>query len=416
MIKKLFILIFKDSLVILNDKAGLGYLFAMPVLLVFIMVLIQDSSFKSVSDIDIKLIIQNKDKGLLGKSIVDELKNSGYFRINEANDKNVNIEEQVAKGNYKIGIIINDSTTYKMKKGIKKNANYMFNDTKNKIGIKNKSADIEIFFDPLTRISYKLMIMSMIKEYSVRIENKVMLDEIQKRMPFKKINTSPNNLITYKEKYASVEGVSIIPNSVQHNVPAWTLFAMFFIVMSLATNMIKERDEGGLTRLSFIPFPVSLYIGSKIITYLFIAFLQFVLMMLMGMYILPIFNFPALEIGGKYFSLLLTGFIASLAAIGYALLIGVFAKTYQQSSTFGSISVVIYAAIGGIWVPVIAMPSFMRTISVVSPLNWGIEAFNNILVRNLSFYDCYKEYALLIGFFIICLSISVKYFSFNRSM
>jgi ABC-2 type transport system permease protein len=188
---------------------------------------------------------------------------------------------------------------------------------------------------------------------------------------------------------------------------------MFFIVMSLAGNMIKEREDGSFTRLCFMPFPMHLYLLAKVLTYLVVGLMQFLLMIFMGVYILPLFDFPALNIGGKYFSLLLTGFIISLAAIGYALLVGTFAKTYQQSSTFGSISVVIFAAIGGIWVPVIAMPHFMQSLSAVSPLNWSIEAFNNILVRDLSFASCIKEYMLLTGFFILCIAISIFSFKIN---
>ena len=415
--KKLLILIYKDILIIINDKAGLGYLFIMPVALVFIMVVIQDNSFKAINDFDIKVIVQNKDNDSLGNIIVDELKNSGYFKITEISDKSSsNPEELVARGQYKIGIIIPDSITYKVNKSLKRSVSLAFNNKKRNKALKPDSAIIEIFFDPITRTSYKLMLLSMLKEYNMHIENKMMLQEVKKRIPFSSADIVPENIVNYREKYASIEGALIIPNSVQHNVPAWTLFALFFIVMSLSGNMIKEKEEGGLVRLSFAPFPLYLYLISKVSTYMIVGFIQFILMMLMGMFILPLFDFPALDIGNKYFSLLLVGFVSSLAAVGYGILVGTLAKTYQQASTFGSISVVIFAAIGGVWVPVIAMPSFMRTISVISPLNWGVDAFNNILVRNLSYTDCLNQMGLLISFFLICIIFSVKkfYFSDNK--
>ncbi|MBK6281431.1 MAG: ABC transporter permease [Draconibacterium sp.] len=370
MIRKLFTLIYKDTLVILNDKAGLGYLFAMPVLLVFIMVVIQDSSFKSVSDFNIKIIVLNNDKDSLGNTIVNELKKNRNFAVTEIFDvKNEKFEEYIAKGEYKIGIIVHDSTTYRMKRAVNMNTARMLSTSKKNNLYESNSVSIEIFFDPITQASYKLMVLSMLREYSAKIENRMMMNEIQKRIPFNTNSFDSNNIISYKERYASVKGALIIPNSVQHNVPAWTLFAMFFIVMSLAGNMIKEREDGSFTRLSLMPFPMHLYLLSKVIIYLIVGLLQFLLMIFMGVYILPLFGFPALNIGGKHFSLLLTGFISALAAIGYALMVGTFTKTYQQSSTFGSISVVIFAAIGGIWVPVIAMPPFMQSINAVSPLN-----------------------------------------------
>jgi ABC-2 type transport system permease protein len=35
--------------------------------------------------------------------------------------------------------------------------------------------------------------------------------------------------------------MDIMPNSVQHNVPAWALFAIFFIVVPLSINLVKEK-------------------------------------------------------------------------------------------------------------------------------------------------------------------------------
>ncbi len=412
-LRKLLTLIYKDFLVLLNDKAGLGYMFLMPVALVFIMVVIQDSSFKAVNNFDIKVIVQNNDNDSLGNMVVKGLKQSGYFDVTEAGaGKTHHIEELVAKGTYKIGIIIPDSSTYRLKKQIIKNVHHAFSSKKKQQSKKAlDSARIEVFFDPVTRTSYKRMIMSMLEVHNQKVKTQLMMSQINRRIPFKKSEIIVDDIVTYKERYASVEGARIIPNSVQHNVPAWTLFALFFIVMSLGGNMIREREEGSFVRLGFAPFPFYFYLVSKLLTYLFVGLIQFLLMILMGIYVLPFFDFPALEIADKFFSLMVVGFFSSLAAVGYGILVGTFAKTYQQSSTFGSISVVIFAAIGGVWVPVFAMPAFMRSISVISPLNWGVNAFNNVLVRDLSFTDCTNEIVLLFAFFLVCMIVSIRFFN-----
>ncbi len=109
--------------------------------------------------------------------------------------------------------------------------------------------------------------------------------------------------------------------------------------------------------------------------------------MLMGVYLFPHFGLPALYITGKMTSLTVMAFAAALAAIGYGIAIGTIARTHQQAAIFGSISVVILAAVGGIWVPVFMMPPFFRVISSASPLNWGLNGFYDILVRNASLTD-----------------------------
>jgi len=55
-------------------------------------------------------------------------------------------------------------------------------------------------------------------------------------------------------------------------------------------------------------------------------------------------------------------------------------STHQQSSTFGAVSVVILAALGGIWVPVYVMPDSIRFLSEISPLYWALSAFHKIFI------------------------------------
>ena len=60
----------------------------------------------------------------------------------------------------------------------------------------------------------------------------------------------------------------------------------------------------------------------------------------------------------------------------------------NRPPTFGAVSVVIAAAIGGIMVPVFAMPPVMQTISIFSPLSWGLNAFLDVFVRGGSLAVC----------------------------
>jgi ABC-2 type transport system permease protein len=77
---------------------------------------------------------------------------------------------------------------------------------------------------------------------------------------------------------------------------------------------------------------------------------------------------------------------------------------------FGPISIVIAAALGGIMVPVYAMPKIMQEISVISPLAWGLDAFLDIFVRGGNITTVLREIFLLISFFITTMLISWVYF------
>ena len=200
-----------------------------------------------------------------------------------------------------------------------------------------------------------------------------------------------------------------IPNSVQHNVPAWTIFAMFFIVIPLAGNIIKERESGVSKRLRIISGSNLPILIGKVTTYFMIGIIQAITMIAVGVLILPLFGLPELLISGSIISLLIMTAAVALAASGYGVLIGTISTSQEQSSIFGSISVVILAAIGGIWVPVFMMSGFMQTISQLSPLNWALNGYYDIFLRDAGFIEILKYVLYLLIFFLLCLTVSWYY-------
>lgn len=208
----------------------------------------------------------------------------------------------------------------------------------------------------------------------------------------------------YPEKYAT------LPTSVQQNVPAWTLFGMFFIVIPLAGTLIRERQEGTLTRLMTMPVSNSSLLLGKVFAYVAICLVQFGLMLLVGRFILPLLGTPVLELGSAPLALLIVAISAALAACGFGILVGVLARSYDQAAIFGSVSIVIAAALGGVMVPVYVMPRMMQDLSLVSPLGWGLNAFLDIFVRSGNLTTVQPYVAALIGFFLFCSVIAALVF------
>jgi ABC-2 type transport system permease protein len=73
---------------------------------------------------------------------------------------------------------------------------------------------------------------------------------------------------------------------------------------------------------------------------------------------------------------------------------------------FGPVSVVIAAALGGVMVPTYVMPHVMQKLSNLSPLAWGLTAFQEIFVRNGSLRAVMPELFCLMLFFIVTIAIS----------
>ena len=72
---KLWASIHKEFLLLIRDVGGLTILFVMPLVLVITITLIQDSSFKSVQQAKIPILIVDNDKEMISENIFEGLKN-----------------------------------------------------------------------------------------------------------------------------------------------------------------------------------------------------------------------------------------------------------------------------------------------------------------------------------------------------
>ena len=418
----------KDIILLSRDRAGLVMLFIMPAALIIIMTLLQDSTFKVLEERKLPVLILNLDNDTFGISIVEGLKKFKFFKVveqigNEEQAK-MDLRDKVAKGNFQIGIVIHKNATKLLRNNISYYILQQLPDEHQLIFgedtiLLQNATKINIYFDPIIKNSFKQSITSALQGYSSSVEAKMMysvytslfrdlLDmELKDKGDF-------SNLVDIETLYASSDDEILVPNSVQHNVPAWTIFAMFFIVIPLAGNIIKERESGVSIRLKIIAGSNLPVILGKVTAFFFIGLLQAATMLLIGVWILPLIDLPQLVIGDNYGALILLTISASFAASGYGVVIGSIATSQEQASIFGSISVVILAAIGGIWVPVFIMSDTMQQVSKFSPLNWALNGYYDIFLRNSGISDILKYFTMLMVFFLLCISVAWYYNRYHR--
>lgn len=167
----------------------------------------------------------------------------------------------------------------------------------------------------------------------------------------------------------------------QQSVPAWLTFAMFFVVIPLSTIVIAERSHGTLMRLATMRIsPLQLLLG-KLLPFYGINLIQTALMLLVGRFVVPALGGDALQLQVHPVALWLIASAVSFAALGFGLLIASYAKSIEQATTIGGVSNILFAACGGIMVPALVMPPFMRELAHYSPMNWGLEGFLTVFLR-----------------------------------
>jgi ABC-2 type transport system permease protein len=239
--------------------------------------------------------------------------------------------------------------------------------------------------------------------FLTQVETDLLLERIKLQLRSKEADAADTLAIQLKvvglqeQATGTTKQTAIIYNSVQHNVPAWSIFAMFFIVIPIAGNMIREREDGSLLRIKLIPGSYLAVLAGKMLFFVGICVVQFYLMILVGIYLMPVLHLPRLTLGQSHLATLVIALCISLAATAYGILVGTLFKTPNQALNFGAISIVILSAIGGIWVPLEVMPPTMQFIGHLSPLNWGLEAINDIYLRNGGICYVWGNAAKLMG-------------------
>lgn len=427
MIYKLYQSVIKEILLLKRDLGGVIILFIMPLVLIITVTLIQDNTFKKVSDAKIPILLVDNDKGQVSQSVVENLKQSNAFIVITKFEGESLTEEEasvaVFKGKYQLAIVIPKNLSADLQVKIDQNvdkilSNFGLSDSlvAKQVQKNITQKEVKLYFDPAVQLSFKNAVMSSIDKMISQIETKSIYAAFQEQLGESEVNFEQENFISFKEIIPRINDKEIIPNSVQHNVPAWTLFAMFFIVIPLSINIVKEKNQGTFVRLRTNPVRSLVVIAGKTITYLIICMIQFYMMVAVAVFLFPHIGLPALNVNFNLGLMSIVAMFCGFAAIGYGILVGTIAKTQEQSAPFGSTSVIILAAIGGVWVPVFAMPKVMQIVAQCSPMNWGLEAFYDVILRNGGLSDVLPEISLLFLFFIITITIALLYDKKKRTV
>ncbi|REA59479.1 ABC transporter permease [Dyadobacter luteus] len=409
---KVYASVKKELLLLINDKVGLALMFLMPLLLVFIITIIQDSVYKVVNENKIPLLVMNSDKGELGKKLTDVLTSSGLFEIDGVAGADAGIlkEELLARGKM---IALHIPPTFSA--GLESNAGDVSRILMKDLGLEYDSTSVEtvnipaitFYSDPVLQENYTYSVMGVIQSYLSVIENSLMIDNMYAEMDLgDKSGILKERMIDNRVKINKVVATNnksmAVPNSTQHNVPAWTIFAMFFMVVSLGSNIVKERVNGSFLRLKTMPSSFMLVMFGKMSVYLAVAVLQVILTFSMGIWILPLLGLPRLTLPGNLPAFVSVIFMSSMAAVSYALMIGSIARTQEQANGFGAVSIIIFGAIGGILVPTFVMPSYMQLVSNFSPLHWCLEGFYILFLKGGSWTELWGVFVFLGIFILIC--------------
>jgi ABC-2 type transport system permease protein len=402
---KLWATIIKDARILLRDKVGLTLMFAMPILLVLIITSIQVSTFDLVNNNKVALMLCNQDKGEASIQLIQSLQKLGMFKITfvPGSSNEQQMKALMQDKDALLGLVIPSDFSVKINSKAKEITRKAINDTGSvpESG-KSRVGPLTLYYHPVLQTAYRHSIVGALHSALQLVESKQMLQSLyfslnEKKLPDELENEIVSNQIGIEEIPVSKDGSKTIPNATQHNIPAWTVFAMFFIVTSLGSNVVKEKQSGSFLRLKTLPTSYMVALLSKQITYMGVCMLQVFVIFSIGIWVFPHMGLPGLNLPEDVFGLVLVSIICGGCAISYAICIGVYAETQEQANGFGAVSVVILAALGGILVPSFAMPTSFHFIMKLSPLHWCLESYYGLFLEGAKFKDVLINILPLLG-------------------
>lgn len=389
--KAMLAAIAKEFRLLSRDLHGIAVLFIMPMLFMFIMsvALSQRDDFNQ----NTKIALVGESSNLLNSQLIAILGNQENMNVDffDIADKD-NAKAKLIEGNYDF-LLINPN----------QNTGNLSNESP--LALLTLAGIDQLRLMNLQTIIQKSYLQLRLKDiFSTPNNDSSIMDEnsVELKRQQQLDNYLSGKIIT--EEFINVEGTKVVkPSSVQQSVPAWLIFGMFFIMIPLSNVMTCEKQTNTIIRLRLAKSSAFSLLIAKLLPYFLINQLQFIGMILLGIYILPLINITGFVLEGAYWNYALLSIAISLSALGYALLVSVLAKSAEHAVVLGGGGNIIMAALGGIMVPSYMMPETMQIICLISPMSWALKGFHNLLLDQYDFVQILPQWLSLIGFALIFL-------------
>ena len=406
----------KELILLKRDRAGLVVLFLMPALLVIVITLVQENVMELTGQKNTQLLLLDLDEGTLGHSLSQRLitEHIEIVSWDKQLKNSADVQAAVAGGKYQVGLIIPAGSSAHMRETTEQ---LFQKSSQQEKGQLTARLSMDVYFDPgimpglrsglnaqlhmaLEAIAMGAKIEILEKELNTIVQKLGIPQDSLPVAGLSELIVQPLFALDDKRGDLTATGAPAY-NPVQQNVPAWALFGMFFTGIPLAGVILQERKSGIWIRLASLPISHLVLFMGKVVAFVGVCLCQFFLVALIGTFLFPYIGLPAFSVALNPGAVLLIVFFSSLASCGFGVFLGMACSTYEQASTLGYTAVVASAALGGVMVPVYAMPQVMQQVAVLSPLNWGLTAFLDILVRGSSVSVIWDDLGRLILFFLL---------------
>ena len=390
--KKVFFLAVKDIRVLISDRGNIFWVFGFPLIFAFFFGAIYKDVGKGPSGMNIAVV--DEDGSDFSHSYISNLQSNEALKLISL-DKNAALE-RVRKSKVAAAIII--------KKGFGDGLEFLFN---------NKDPKIEIAADPSRKMESGYLQGLLVKAQFESLSDKFLdiswiKEQINTwRNEIEEANDIDNNLmILYSDLFNSYDNLLDDVNDqnlkaafddgffnfaqtdinrqiegpttpFQITFPQAMLWGILGCAATFAISIVKERTSGTFQRLLIGPIGKAHILAGKgmacFIVCVLIACIQYIGAKVF--FKMPIGNMPLF---------ILAYLCTILCFVGMMMFISTLGRTEQSAGGAGWAIIMIMSMLGGGMMPLYFMPAWLRSISNISPVKWGIYALEGAIWRNFS--------------------------------
>jgi len=210
--------------------------------------------------------------------------------------------------------------------------------------------------------------------------------------------------IAFKEVTTQREGPR---SSWEITFPQSIMWGLIGVAASFGISIVSERTRGTMIRLQLAPISRAHILAGKGLACLLFCLGVNVFLLGFGHLVfgIRIPDFPLLALAVVSAGICFTGLMMFISVLG---------KSEEGVAGAGWAIMLVFSMTGGGMVPLMMMPSWMVTISHISPVKWGILAIEGAVWRGFTFSEMMLPAAVLIGFGVVMFTIGAIKFRHTR--
>lgn len=370
-LQRLFTIVKKEFLHIIRDRASFAIAVLMPVIFILLLGYAVNTEVENV-----KMAVFDQDMTPESRELVQKFANSNYYQpgifVNSVKD----IEELLDRGAVKAAVIIPSSFSKELKRG--------------------GSPQIQLIIDgsdPTVARTALQSGMLISKMYSFGMQEL----EMKKRgiAPLKVGNIDIRTRVWYNPNLETTKFT--IPGLIG-------LIMQNVTVMLTAFALVREKERGTIEQLIVTPIRSIELILGKMIPYILIGSLDFLIALFFGTYW---FNVP---IKGNVLLLIILGFGFVICALAVGMLISTVAQNQLQAMQMAILFVLPSVLLSGFIFPREAMPPVIRAAGYAIPLTYFLNILRGIILKGVNIGYLWRDVVILSVLGIVLLAVATARF------